>query len=318
VSVSPHPGRSGRAAENRDPLAASLRTEALRGHAAMLLFATLISGSFSLGGMAAGFIDPGALTAARFTIAAVVLGTVAVATGALRRHDLRAPWRYPAVGGLLAAYFVLMFEGLRLATPVSMAAVFTMTPLMTAGLARLIVGQRSSVPVLAALLLAAVGALWVIFRADFDRLLAFDIGPGEALFLVGCFCHALFIPLVRRFSRGETGVAFTFWTVVAAAMLTGVYAAEALAGTDWSALPPIVWITLVYLAVGTSAVTLFLLRYAALRLPSAKVMAYGYLIPSLVAVEEGVLGHGWIAAPVLPGVAATVAALVWLVALRDR
>ncbi|GHD40870.1 hypothetical protein GCM10017083_04560 [Thalassobaculum fulvum] len=284
----------------------------------MLLFATLISGSFSLGGMAAPFIDPGALTAARFAIAALVLGALAVATGALRRHDLAAPWRYPVVGGLLAAYFVLMFEGLRLATPVSMAAVFTMTPLMTAGLARVIVGQRASAPVMAALLLAAVGALWVIFRADLDRLLAVDIGPGEALFLVGCFCHALFIPLVRRFSRGETGVAFTFWTVVAASLMTGVWAAPALVGTAWPALPAIVWITLFYLAIGTSAVTLFLMRYAALRLPSAKVMAYGYLIPSLVAVEEGLLGHGWIAAPVLPGVAATVAALVWLVALRDR
>lgn len=294
------------------------RREALRGHAAMLLFAALISGSFSLGGLAARFIDPGALTATRFALAALVLGAAALATGAVRRADLAAPWRYPAVGGLLAAYFVLMFEGLRLADPVSMAAVFTMTPLMTAGLARIIVGQQSSSAVLAALLLAAAGALWVIFRADLDRLMAFDIGPGEALFLVGCFCHALFIPLVRRFSRGESGLGFTFWTVVAAALLTAVWAAPALAATDWAALPPVVWTTLVYLAVGTSAVTLFLLRYATLRLPSAKVMAYGYLIPSLVALEEGLLGHGWIAAPVLPGMAATVAALVWLVALRDR
>jgi len=294
------------------------RREALRGHAAMLVFATLISGSFSLGGMAARFIDPGALTAMRFVIAAAVIGTVAVATGALRRTDLASPWRYPVVGGLLAAYFVLMFEGLRLTDPVSIAAVFTMTPLMTAGLARLIVGQRANAAVLAALLLAAAGALWVIFRADLARLLSFDLGLGEAVFLVGCFFHALYIPLVRRFARGESGLAFTFWTLGAAGAVTAVYAAPALVATDWAALPPVVWTTLLYLAIGTSAVTLFLLRYATLRLPSAKVMAYGYLIPSLVAVEEGLLGHGWLAAPVLPGVVATVAALVWLVAMRDR
>ncbi len=294
------------------------RHEALRGHAAMLLFAVLISGSFSLGGMAARSIDPGALTAVRFVLAAAVIGAVAVATGALRRADLASPWRYPVVGGLLAIYFVLMFEGLRLTDPVAMAAVFTMTPLMAAGFGRLFVGQRVTMPVLAALLLAGVGALWVIFRADLDRLLAFDIGPGEALFLIGCACHAAYTPLVRRFARGESGVGFTFWTLSAAAVLTSVYAAPALVATDWMALPPVVWTALLYLAIGTSAVTLFLLRYATLRLPSAKVMAYGYLIPSLVAVEEGVIGHGWLAAPVLPGIAATVAALVWLVALRDR
>ena len=38
----------------------------------------------------------------------------------------------------------------------------------------------------------------------------------------------------------------------------------------------------------------------------------------MVAIEEGLLGHGWIAASVLPGIAATVAALLWLVALRGR
>ncbi len=284
----------------------------------MLLFATLISGSFSLGGMAARFIDPAALTAMRFVIAAAVIGAAAVAMGALRRADLASPWRYPVVGGLLETILGDVCKGGRLADPVSIAAVFTMTPLMTAGLARLIVGQRSSAAVLAALLLAAAGALWVIFRADLVRLLAFDLGPGEALFLVGCLAHALYIPLVRRFARGESGLAFTLWTLVAAAAVTGLYAAPALAATDWAALPRVVWVTLLYLAVGTSAVTLFLLRYATLRLPAAKVMAYGYLIPSLVAIEEGLLGHGWLAVAVLPGIAATVAALVWLVALRDR
>lgn len=284
----------------------------------MLVFASMISGSFSLGGMAAPFIDPAALMAARFAIAGAVIGVIAVATGALRRSDLAMPWRYPVVGGLLSAYFVLMFEGLRRADPVSIAAVFTMTPLMTVVAARVLVGQRSSPAVLAALLLAAIGALWVIFRADIHRLLEFDFGVGEALFLIGCACHAAYTPLVRRFARGESGLAFTFWTLAAAAVVTGIYAARTIVETDWPGLPPVVWGALLYLAIGTSALTLFLLRYATLRLPAAKVMAYGYLIPSLVAVEEGLLGHGWIAAPVLPGVAATIAALAWLVALRDR
>src|SRR3546814_5163869 len=68
----------------------SSRRETLRGHAAMLLFAVLISGSFSLGHMAAALIDPGALTALRFAVAAAVIGAVAAATGALRRGDVAA------------------------------------------------------------------------------------------------------------------------------------------------------------------------------------------------------------------------------------
>jgi len=298
--------------------AAAARREALKGHAAMLLFALLISGSFSLGGLAAPLLDPAALTAVRFAIAAAVIGGVAAASGTLRRGDLAAAWRYPLLGGLLAAYFVLMFEGLRLADPVALAAVFTMTPLLTAGFAWPILRQPVPAAVLAGLLLAAAGALWVIFRGDLGRLLALDLGLGEALFLVGCACHALYVPMVPRFVRGESGLAFTFWTLCAAALVTAVYAAGAIAATDWPGLPPIAWIALVYLAVAATAITLFLIRYASLRLPSAKVMAYAYLIPSLVAVEEGLLGHGWIDAAVLPGIAATMAALLWLVALRGR
>jgi len=40
----------------------------------MLLFAALIAGAFSIGKRAAPFIDPGALTAARFLLAAAVVG----------------------------------------------------------------------------------------------------------------------------------------------------------------------------------------------------------------------------------------------------
>ena len=82
-------------------------------------------------------------------------------------------------------------------------------------------------------------------------------------------------------------------------------------------MPPIVWVTAVYISVFASALTFFLMRYGALRLPAAKVMAYGYVIPTVVIVLEGLSGHGWVEPPVLLGVAATVVALLMLVLNRD-
>lgn len=283
----------------------------------MLLFATLISGSFSLGGVTAPYIDPGALTAVRFTIAVAAMGTVILVLRRGSRVRIAAPWRFLILGGLLGTYFVLMFEALRLTDPISLGAVFTMTPLMVAIFGRLILGQRTSPLVVASLLLAASGAIWVIFRADLDALLAFDLGLGELIFFLGCAAHALYIPLVRVFNRGESGPVFTFWTLIGGLIVTGSYAAPALVVTEWLSLPAIVWITVSYLAVFASAGTFFLMRFAALRLPAAKVMAYGYLIPSLVIVLEGVAGHGWVAIPVLAGVAATVLALVILIFAQD-
>ncbi|NCO17192.1 MAG: EamA family transporter, partial [Alphaproteobacteria bacterium] len=95
-----------------------------RGHAAMALFACLIAGSFSLGKQAAPFIDPAALTALRFAAATALMGALLALSGrgaqmADMRAHFAAPWRYLALGGLLAGYFVLMFAALRLASPVS-------------------------------------------------------------------------------------------------------------------------------------------------------------------------------------------------------
>ena len=45
------------------------------------------------------------------------------------------------LGGLFAIYFILMFEGLKTAPPVAAAAVFTLTPVMSAGFGWLLLRQ---------------------------------------------------------------------------------------------------------------------------------------------------------------------------------
>lgn len=280
-----------------------------RGHLAMLAFSALVAGSFSLGVLAAPHIDPGALSVVRFVLAGVLVGAAAAVTTGLPRSAWVAPWRYLVLGGLLASYFVLMFEGLKSAAPVSAAAVFTLTPVMAAAFGWLFLRQRLTGRMALALTVGGAGALWVIFRADLSALLAFQVGRGEAVYFVGCVAHAAYAPLVRKLNRGEPAVVFTFGMMVAGTVLLALYAWPAVMATDWAALPGIVWVTLVYVAVAASALTFVLLQYATLRLPAAKVMAYTYLVPSWVALWELVL-HGLVQPGlVLVGVAMTVLAL---------
>ncbi|MES2913736.1 MAG: DMT family transporter [Pseudomonadota bacterium] len=286
-------------------------SQPMRGHLAMLAFSALVAGSFSLGVLAAPFIDPGALSVVRFVLAGVLVGAVALATTGIPRSAWVAPWRYLVLGGLLAAYFVLMFEGLKTAPPVSAAAVFTLTPIMAAGFGWLTLRQRLTGRMAVALAIGGLGALWVIFRADLAALRALEIGRGEVIYFVGCIAHAAYAPLVRKLNRGEPAVVFTFGMMVAGTLLLAIYAAPAVLATDWAALPGVVWVTLVYVAVAASALTFVLLQYATLRLPAAKVMAYTYLVPSWVILWEIAL-HG--AVPpglVLVGVGLTALAL-WL------
>ncbi len=291
-------------------------TEPQRGHLAMLCFSALVAGSFSLGSMAAPFVSPLALTSLRFLLAGTIVGIAALALGRMNRQALRAPWRYLILGGLLASYFVAMFQGLKTAAPVSSSAVFTLTPAMAAGFGWLTLRQRVTPRMGVALAIGGAGALWVIFRADLGALLNFHIGAGEITFFWGCIAHALYAPLVRKLNRGEAAVTFTFGMMVAGWALLTALGWHDLMATDWRALPGIVWITLAYTAIAASAATFVLLQYATLRLPAAKVMAYTYLVPTWVILWEIALGRAAPPAMILIGVALSVLALFLL--LKDE
>ena len=287
-----------------------------QGHLAMLAFSSLVAGSFSLGVLAAPHIQPAAMNAPRFAIAAVLVGSVALATGGFPREATRAPWRYFLLGGTFGAYFVLMFEGLKTAAPVSAAAVFTLTPILSAVIGYFMLRQVTTVRMAGALALGGAGALWVIFRADWAAFRAFEVGRGEVIYFWGCVAHAAYTPMVRLLNRGERPVVFTFGMLVAGGLVVGAYGWRDIVATDWAALPGIVWVTLLYISIFASAVTFVLLQFATMRLPAAKVMAYTYLAPSWVIVWEVAMGHGVPPAMVLVGVALTVVAL--LVLLKDE
>ena len=293
-----------------------LVTPALKGHLSMLCFSALVAGSFSLGALAANEIEPAALNAMRFLIASAVIGVAVLVTGGLPRSALRAPWRYAVLGGLFSVYFVLMFEGLKTAAPVSAAAVFTLTPLMAGFFGWLLLRQITTPRMALALAIAGVGALWVIFRADWQAFVAFEVGRGEMVYFIGCACHALYTPMVRKLNRGEPALVFTFGMLVAGAVLLTIYGWGDIMDTQWAALPNIVWITLIYVALFASAATFVLLQFATMRLPSAKVMAYTYLTPSWVVGWEIALGRGVPTGLIWIGVSLTIVALALL--LRDE
>lgn len=278
----------------------------------MLAFSALVAGSFSLGSMIANEITPAALNAARFVIAAVVIGTVAMATHGLRPAQFRAPWRFLLLGGLFAGYFVLMFYGLKTAAPVSAAAVFTLTPVLSAVAGWLLLRQVTTPRMALALAIGGAGALWVIFGADWATFKAFQFGPGESIYFWGCVAHAVYTPLVRKLNRGEPPVVFTFGMLVAGAAILLVFGWAEIRATDWLHLPMIVWIGLGYLAICASSTTFVLLQFAALHLPSAKVMAYTYLTPSWVIVWEIALGRPVPTGMILVGIVMTVIALLML------
>lgn len=286
-----------------------------RAHSAMLLFSLLIAGSFSFGTRIANMMDPIALMALRFALSGMIVGALVWIGPGIRKSHLAAPWRYLVLGSLFATYFVLMFEGLKTAAPVSASAVFTLVPMMTALFGYLLLGQRVNGRIFLALLVGAAGALWVIFEGQLSAMMRFQVGRGELIYFVGCIAHGLYSPMARKLNRGEPMAVYTLGMIMGGFAVLFLLALPDLQSADWRGFPPVFWIGLGYLAVFTSAGTFLLLNYASMNLPSSKVMAYSYLTPSWVVVLELVLTGSVPHFAILAGILVTVGSV--LILLRD-
>ena len=261
------------------------------GHAAMLAFSALVAFSFTFGSLIAHQIDPTVLTTIRFVVALIVMSTIAVFTSVNFRRLFRDLWRWLIIGGCMAAYFNLMFVALRHTTPLATSAVFTLTPLLAAGFGYVLLGITTGRTTFLALITGAIGALWVIFKGSWEAALSLDFGTGEAIFLIGAIAHAAVPALRLKLVPNSTAFEAALGTIFGALIVTLFFAAPELVHVVWGEVSNAVWLFAIYLGVGATAATFFLLQVAVKRLPPGKVMAYTYLIPAWVVLHGAVMGQ---------------------------
>ena len=286
-------------------------------HLAMLLFSVLVSLSFVIGAKVANSIDPLAITFARFCIAMVLIGAVYRMTVKISFLDFQSPWRFLILGFLISTYFVLMFEGLKTAEPVSMSVVFTLTPLLAGFFDYLVVGRKMSKSVTIAVILGAFGAVWIIFEGNLNRIMDFDVGYGELIFFVGCAGHAMYASLIPRLNKGETPLAQTLGTLIACSLILLLVGSQSISTNEWKDLSLFVWASIFYLAIFATASSFFLIQFATRRLSSVKVMAYTYAIPFWVAYFNWLFGGGMPEIKLLWGALLIVCVLFFLLSNRD-
>ncbi|MCJ8324256.1 MAG: DMT family transporter [Rhizobiales bacterium] len=290
------------------------------GHMAMLAFSIMVAGSFIFVVKISNLAEPAAVNSLRFLIGAVLIGLYMWISKSISKTEFKkimvAPWRFVILAGVFSSYFIFMFEGLKTAASVSSSVIFTLIPVMAAIFGYILLKQITTKRMALALFIGFIGAIWVIFKADMGNLLAFKVGGGELTYFLGCIAHAIFIPLSRKFNWGEKPLVTTFAILVIGSVMMGVYGYDDIVATDWLHMPSVFWLGLLYLAIVNSAITFFLIQYAALVLPSAKVMAYNFLTPVWVILLEVLLGNEWPPVLIFIGIAMTITALILL--LKDE
>ncbi|GAB4342222.1 MAG: hypothetical protein Kow0089_17170 [Desulfobulbaceae bacterium] len=261
-------------------------------HLLMLLAATLVSTSFTVGKAIAPGMDPAVLTLVRFLLAALLFLPFVHSRYGLARPGLAALGRYSIISGALVAFFWLMFLSLRWTTALNTSVIFTLVPGISGIYSAVLLRERLGRHRLLALSLAMIGAIWVIFHGDLERLLALDLGRGDLIFFYGCLFMAAYTPLVKLLHRGESMAVMTFWVLVTGSMWLLILGGNRLIAVQWGKVETMVWAGIAYLAVFSTIITFFLTQVATLRLGPTRVMAYSYLYPPLVVGIDWALGHG--------------------------
>lgn len=277
-------------------------------HLLMVLAATLVSTSFTVGAAITAELDPAVLTLVRFTLAACLFGPwVHYKYGLNFSFSLFC--RCAMISACLVIFFYTMFLALRYTSALNISVIFALVPSISGVYALVLLGERLQKEHLLALVCGLIGVIWVIFRGDLSQLLAMEWNKGDAIFFSGCVAMGLYTPLVKLVHRGEPMAIMTFWVLVTGSLWLLLITGSKLLTVKWAAVPTFAWIGIFYLVVFTTIVTFFLTQYAVIHLGPTRVAAYSYLYPALVLVIDLALGHGLPPAQVIPGVLVVLTAM---------
>lgn len=266
--------------------------------ASPLIYLKLIGAMFMWGGtwiagrvVAQELPAPLAAAAVRFLLAGLVLAGVALlAEGRVPRPGNSREWG--SVSGLamtgIFIYALCFFYGLKHITAGRGALVVALNPVVAALAAWFLGQERMNRSKLAGIGIALLGCLTVIGNGDPLALLHGAVGIGEWL-IVGCvLCWTVYTFIGRHATRSLTPLVSTLWASLIGALLLGTTALiqGATSPLHWSAT---VWASVVFLAIGGTALGFTWFAAGVKALGAAKASAFVNLVPVFAVLQAALL-----------------------------
>ena len=265
-------------------------TKQLRVHGAMLISAFLVSTSFTVVKAITPLWDPLLLTCCRFVLASALFLALVRLRQKISLPSLADFCRYSLTSATLVLFFWLMFAALRSTTPLNTAVIFTTVPGISGIYSWLLLRERLPGQGLIALVLAMIGALWVLCDAKPSRLLALQFSTGDLVFFSGCLLMAAYTPLVKYLYKGESMQVMTLWVLITGSFWLLLLSIPKIhLFLQIRSLPAEAILGIIYLAVFTTIITFYLTQWATLFLGPTRVAAYSFTYPALILLLEWLL-----------------------------
>ncbi len=268
-----------------------MTTRIVKAHLQMLGFTVLLGGSFIASATISNSLPPMVITWLRYSIASLLFIILLISQGLLKLPSYRDLGRYTLISLPPLLYFGCMIFSLRTTSALNSSALYTTVPLLSMIMSMVLLNTKSTLPVMASLLMGILGALLIIFKGDIAQLLQLSLIPSDYLFLFGCLGMALNPIVVKKLHRGEQALVLTGWSLICATLLLTAVVAYQLPDIAWRNISLITWSAVLYLATFATALSFFLFQKACIVLSPAKVSGYVYLIPLSVIATNMILGQ---------------------------
>lgn len=183
------------------------------------LFAVLVwAGNTIVNKLAVGQIGPAEIGFFRWLVVGILLTPFVLRPLLARRRELAPQLGRIVVLGLLgmAVYQCLAYYAAPMTTATNMGMILALMPLMSIGLASVLLRQRLHVGAVAGSLVSLLGVLLVITHGDLRALLHQGVGLGDGMMLVATLAYALYGVLLKKWQFRLPALQFLYLQVLVA------------------------------------------------------------------------------------------------------
>jgi len=273
----------------------------------LLLWVSLMASSFVVSEQLIPFANPVASTGLRFILATLMM--LALVKGApFKLLTRKILLHYSLISVCLVLFFLGLFEALKTTTALKTSVIYTLLPLFSVILAYLTLKVVTPPKLIIAFIIGSFGAIWVLIAFTQQAFSIEQWQLGDSIFLGACCFLAMHVILIKKWTSDVPPTLGAFYIMLLGSILLLPFLLlfGDLSNVGWQQKE--FWQTLLYLTVFTTMATFMLQQYLLKKVGPNRLLAFTYLIPTLVIIPQGI-ENIYTLHNVLPGILMTVLAL---------
>jgi drug/metabolite transporter (DMT)-like permease len=273
----------------------------------LLLWVSLMASSFVVSEQLLPYANPIASTALRFLLATVLMVPF-IGKASIKQLNTKVLVRYSIISLFLVLFFIGLFEALKTTSAMRTSVIYTLLPLISVVLTYIGLKLVTPKKQIVGFVVGTLGAIWVLMVFTQEKFGLAQWRLGDSIFLAACCCLALHVIFIKKWATDVPPIMGAFYIMLLGSLLLLPFFLffGDLKNIAWQQNE--FWQTLLYLTIFTTIATFFLQQHLLQRVGPNRLLAFTYLIPSIVLIPQGLTNISQLSSAV-PAIVLTLLAL---------